>query len=123
MNEREFLQEISRHWPDAMSSTGSSSTTVALADEAVESFPASAPLWTMRGDLLQLADADSGYELGEVERCYRKAIESDPLYAPAYEELGRFLALVMDNRRKAKRFLEKARRLRRSATTASSSNG
>jgi len=123
MSETEFLDEIRRRWPRAVSSDEPTPATVALANEAVESFPTSARLWTMRGDLLQLADSDPRYDLGEVERCYRKAIKADPRYAPAYDELGRFLAHVMDNRRKAKRFLERARRLRRSAMMTSRSNG
>jgi len=68
----------------------------------------------VRGDLLQLADSETGYPLKEVGRCYREAIKANPRYPDAYEELGRFLAATMGNRRKAKRFLDKARRLRRS---------
>ncbi|MDP9123725.1 MAG: hypothetical protein M3N82_03870 [Pseudomonadota bacterium] len=123
MSETEFLQELGRCWPRDVSSVEPTSATLTLANEAVNAFPNSALPWTMRGDLLQLAQSDAGYELGEVKRSYRMAIKADPRYAPAYDELGRFLVSVMDNRRKAKRFLDKARRLRRSAAMAGTSSG
>lgn len=118
MTETEFLQQISQRWPRTASDAEPTSATLALVDEAVTSFPASARLWTMRGDLLQLGHHGSEHGLREIERCYRRAIEADPRHAPAYDELGRFLASMRDNRRKAKRFLDKARRLRRSAAAA-----
>ena len=114
MTEIEFFEQLKRRWPHDRASPEPTCATIELADAAVRAWPLSAQLWTARGDLLQLADTDCGYPLREVERCYRHAIKADPLYAEAYEELGRFLAASMDNRRKAKRFLDKARRLRRS---------
>ena len=114
MTENEFLEELKRRWPRDHASLEPSSATIELADAAIRAWPSSAPLWTVRGDLLQLVDNETGYPLKEVGRCYREAIKADPRYAEAYEELGRFLAETMDNRRKARRFLDRARRLRRS---------
>ena len=114
MNEMEFLEQLKGRWPRDHASPEPTCATIELADAAVRAWPLSAQLWTARGDLLQLAHDDIGYPLREVEHCYRQAIKADPLYAEAYEELGRFLAATMDNRRKAKRFLDKARRLKRS---------
>jgi len=114
MTENEFLEELKRRWPRDHANPEPTSATIELADAAVRAWPSSARLWTVRGDLLQLADSGTGYPLKEVGHCYREAIKADPRYAEAYEELGRFLAAMMDNRRKATRFLDKARRLRRS---------
>lgn len=114
MNEIEFFAELKRRWPHDDASPEPTCATIELADAAVRAWSSSAQLWTARGDLLQLAHDDAGYPLREIERCYRHAIKADPFYAEAYEELGRFLAATMDNRRKAKRFLDKARRLRSS---------
>ncbi len=118
MNEAEFLEELKGRWPRHHASPEPTPATIELAEESVRAWPLSAQLWTVRGDLLQLAECDTVHPLREVERCYRQAIKVDPRYAEAYEELGRFLAATMDNRRKARRFLDKARRLGRSRRQA-----
>lgn len=65
----------------------------------------------MRGDLLQLANVQTGYALDESERSYRAAIKADPSFIEGYRELAYFLDVVMGKRRKAKRYFDKARRL------------
>lgn len=56
----------------------------------------------MRGNLLELADLETGHALREPERCYRQAIKLDPFLAEAYEDLAWFLDAVLGKRRKAK---------------------
>ena len=89
--------------------------TIELAGVAVAEHPGSAELWTMRGNLLELANIETGQPLREPERCYRQAIKANPFFVEAYEDLAWFLEAVLGKRRKAKRFYDKARRLKRSA--------
>jgi tetratricopeptide (TPR) repeat protein len=110
MSEQDFIAAIKARWPVKAVEATQSKELLALVDEATKSHENSAVLWTMRGDLLQLLESD--YPLKESEQCYRRAIKADPRYAEAYEEMGRFLEFVMSKPRKAKRFLEKASRLR-----------
>lgn len=87
--------------------------TVAICEQAVAEFPASARLWLMRGDLLQLANYEGAPSLPEVERSYRRAIAACPSCVEAYEELARFLDTVMAKPRKARQYFRKAWLLRR----------
>lgn len=111
MNEDEYIAAIGARWPSDSASNEPSTATIRLADDAVSAFPASAKLWVMRGDLLQLSDVDTGYALVESERSYRTAIKVDPGFIEGYRELAYFLDVVMGKRRKAKRYFDKARRL------------
>jgi tetratricopeptide (TPR) repeat protein len=86
-----------------------------MADAAVREHPRSPKLWVIRGNLLELARLETGYTLNESAFCYRQAIRVDPFFIEAYEDLAFFLDAVMGNRRKAKRFFEKARLLKRAA--------
>lgn len=112
MNEDEYIAAIGAQWPSDAVKDEPSIETIRLADEAVEAFPSSAKLWVMRGDLLQLAGVETGYALEESERCYRIAINADPSFIEGYRELAYFLDVVIGKRRKAKRYFDKARRLR-----------
>lgn len=111
MSEDEFIAAIRARWPSDTASDEPSVATIQLADDAVRAFPSSAKLWVMRGDLLQLADVETGYALLESERSYRIAIKVDPGCIEGYRELAYFLDVVMGKRRKAKRYFDKARRL------------
>lgn len=62
---------------------------------------------------LELAEFETAAPLKEPVRCYRMAIKIDPFNIEAYEDLAWFLDAVLRNRRKGKRFFEKARRLKR----------
>lgn len=111
MNEGEYIAAIRARWPSDAARDEPSVETIRLADEAVVAFPSSAKLWVMRGDLLQLADIETGYALEESERCYRAAIKADSSFIEGYRELAYFLDVVMGERRKSKRYFDKARRL------------
>lgn len=111
MSEDEYIAAIRARWPSDAVRDRPPVETLQLADEAVRTFPSSAKLWVIRGDLLQLSDLETGYALDESERCYRAAIKADPSFIEGYRELGYFLDVVMGKRRKAKRYFDKARRL------------
>lgn len=101
MTESEFIEELSARWP-RLNPGEPTMDTIELASVAVSEHPRSAKLWTMRGNLLELADLETGHALREPERCYRQAIKLDPFLAEAYEDLAWFLDAVLGKRRKAK---------------------
>jgi tetratricopeptide (TPR) repeat protein len=111
VSEEEIIATFRERWPRTPGDGSLSAELIALVNEGTDAFPNSAVLWRIRGDLLQLLD--TAYPLKEAERSYRRSIRADRFYADAYEELGRFFDAVMGKPRKAKRFLEKARRLRK----------
>ncbi|WP_338846240.1 hypothetical protein V8J88_21100 [Massilia sp. W12] len=113
MTEADYISEIERRWPSRCPGEPTRET-IHLTKKAVEIFPKSAKLWVMRGNLLQLIDFECDIPLGESEYCYRQAIAADHFFAEAYEEMGYFLDVIMGKPRKAKRFFDKARRLKRS---------
>lgn len=115
MNEDQYVDELQRRWPKVSTPGEPTEATLELTRQAVEEHPASAKLWIMRGNLLELADVETNLPLTEPMRCYRRAIHVDPFNIEAYEDLAWFLDAVLGNRRKAKRFVDKARRLRRVA--------
>ena len=47
-------------------------------DEAIETIPASARLWELRGDLIQLAEEDDRWSIADAESSYLKAAELEP---------------------------------------------
>lgn len=114
MTESEFIEELSVRWP-RLNPSEPTMRTIEIAGAAVAEHPGSAKLWTMRGNLIELADIEIGQPLREPERCYRQAIKVDPFFVEAYEDLAWFLDAVLGKRRKAKRFYDKARRLKRTA--------
>jgi tetratricopeptide (TPR) repeat protein len=85
--------------------------TIALADEAVLVFPNSPKLWCMRGDLIQLASESCSHSLEDAEACFLRAIDIDPSFAEAYEELGHFYDAVMDDEKRAESYFAEFRRL------------
>ena len=62
----------------------------------------------MVGDLIQLLDDTSEYELADAEVAYLRAIEIDPANGDAYASLGFFYDAVMDDPVRAKAYFEKA---------------
>ena len=86
---------------------------LAMAEQAVAQCPTCAKLWYLRGNLIQLGDAESKYELVDALRSYEQAIAVDPSCTEAYESIGFFYDAVMDDPRSAEPFFREA--LRRSA--------
>ena len=85
---------------------------LACADEAVRAFPQSAELWCIRGDLIQLGSEDSPYELADALASYARALAADPKCVEAYEGIGYFYDLVMDDEERAKPNFERAAELK-----------
>ena len=88
---------------------------LALADEAVQICPWSAKLWCIRGNLIQLGTGDTLHKLEDALLSYEKAIAVDPKCFEAYEEIGYFYDLVMDDESKAKPFFQRAALLKSEA--------
>jgi hypothetical protein len=114
----QYINELERCWPQVSSQLEPTEATLQLAQRAVQEYPTSAKLWIIRGNLLELANFDTSLPLREPMRCYRAAIKIDPLNIEAHEDLAWFVDAVLGNRRKAKRFFDKARRLRRRTRAA-----
>ncbi len=64
--------------------------------------------YAMVGDLIQLLEDTSEFELADAEAAYRRAIEIDPNYGDGHASLGFFLDAVMADPVQAKIHLEKA---------------
>jgi len=80
--------------------------TLALLDDALRLFPASAALWCLRGDLVQLCDDDTRLE--EVVESYLKAAELDPRNPEPLESLGHFYDGVLDDPAAAEPYFRQA---------------
>ena len=66
----------------------------------------------MRGSLIQLGPENCPHSLDDALTSYQRAIEIDPLFAEAWEEIGRFHDTVRDDEAVAERFFREAERLR-----------
>jgi tetratricopeptide (TPR) repeat protein len=113
MTESDYVTELKSRWPtDEAGKREATLETLALADEAVRAFPRSAPLWVIRGNLLELGPEACALPLEESLVCYKKAIEIDPHYAEAWDEVGHFYDAVLNDERAAQPYFHEASRLR-----------
>ena len=112
MSEEDFIEELRRRWPREASQDVVLET-LALADEATRAFPRSAPLWVMLGDLIQLGPKSTPHPLLEALASYQRAIEIDPKFASAWEEMAHFHSGVLDDEATAQKYFLEAKRLRR----------
>jgi tetratricopeptide (TPR) repeat protein len=110
MSESHYISTLRRRWPREAQET--SPETIALADEAVAAFPASARLWVIRGNLIELSSDLCPYALEDALACFRRAVEVDPQFEEAWEEIGHFYDAVLDDEAAAQRYFEQAARLR-----------
>jgi len=106
MNEIDYIKGLKSLCPAEGEDT--TARALKLADEAVRAFPQSAKLWCIRGDLIQLGSGEQTYELADALASYQQAIAVDPNCAEAYEEIGYFYDLVMDDPESAKPYFSKA---------------
>jgi Flp pilus assembly protein TadD len=74
---------------------------VALLDEGLARYPASAALWCLRGDVLQLGDEDDGAAFETAEASYLKAAELEPGNPEPHESLGRLYDAIFDEPERA----------------------
>jgi len=61
-------------------------------------------LWLLRGNLLQLSESVSPMPLEEAEKSYLKALELDPDYIQAMENLAHFYDIVVPDKKRAHEF-------------------
>jgi hypothetical protein len=109
MTEDEYISALRMRWPQ---DCDAALEVIALADEATRFFPKSAPLWLMRGELIQLGPPSCPHPLTESLVSYERAIELDPNFADAWEEIGHYHDAVLDYEKTAQRSFQEAERLR-----------
>lgn len=81
---------------------------LALIEEALEKFPASAALWCLHGDLLQLCLDDDRRSPEDAADSYLKATELEPNNPEPYESLANYFDGVMDDPQQAAEYFRKA---------------
>lgn len=81
---------------------------LAEVDAALDVSPESAPLWCVRGDLIQAAGENGPHRLEEARVSYERALDLDPQSYRANQELGLFCDLVDDDPEAAEPFLRAA---------------
>ncbi len=111
MTEDDYISDLRARWPHGDDSEASLET-IAVADEAVRAFPLSARLWEMRGCLIQLGPESLPHPLEESLRSFQRAVEIDPQFADAWDEIGHYYDAVLDDEKTAQEYFEKAKRLR-----------
>jgi tetratricopeptide (TPR) repeat protein len=109
VTEAEYIDQLKSLWPEGRKA---SREVLSLAAEAVRDFPRSATLWFLRGRLLSMAPRDYIFTSLDAICSFQQAIELDPAFADAYEELGRCLDASRKDPEKAKEYYRKAARLR-----------
>lgn len=109
MTEDDYISALRARWPR---DCDASFEAITLADEAVLAFPSSARLLVMRGNLIQLGPESGPHPLEEALRSYQRAVELDPQFAEAWEEIGHYHDAVLDDEPAALRFFQEAERLR-----------
>ncbi|MFT3786815.1 MAG: hypothetical protein QM770_11720 [Tepidisphaeraceae bacterium] len=113
MTEAEYISELRGRWPRDIS-VEATAATLALADEAVQAYPHSATLWDMRGDLIQMGDASTPHTLDDALNSYQRAVEADPSFADAWESIGHFYDVHVDDELAAQKYFDRAAMLRQS---------
>ena len=101
MTEREYLEAL-------RVTTASVKSRLTLANEAVQIFPGSADLWCALGNLIQLSDDDTSFDLSQAKGAYSRAIDICSTHTEALEGLGAFLDSVEDDPRAAETYLRRS---------------
>jgi hypothetical protein len=111
MTEQEYISALEAGWPRTHSDEVSLDT-MALTDEAVRVFPLSPRLWVMRGNLIELGPESTPHTLLDALACYQRAVEIDPTFVEAWEELGHYHDVVLSDESAAQRYFREVERLR-----------
>ena len=109
MTEDDYISALRAGWPR---DGDASLEVIALADEAIRSFPQSARLWLMRGEIIQLGPESCPHPLAESLSSFQRAVELEPEFAEAWDEIGHYHDAVLADEKAAQRFFRKAERLR-----------
>ncbi|MCX6923528.1 MAG: hypothetical protein NT154_10020 [Verrucomicrobia bacterium] len=120
MTEDAYICQLRGGWPQ---DSDASLEVIALADEAIRAFPRSARLLVMRGNLIELGPESCPHPLDEALRSYRRAVEIDPLFAEAWEEIGHYYDAVLDDEERARPYFDRARGLRDRGEPSASNSG
>lgn len=99
MDEVEYIQQLQQN------SQGSecSPATLTLADKAVAVFRKSARLWCLRDNIICRCLDDCSYSIEDAVYCYQKAVELDPFYADAHEQLAHYCKEFLEDPAAARR--------------------
>ena len=109
MKEAEYIERLFASWPRGEAAPDE---LLALADEAVRAFPASAKLWVMRGNLIELGTGETSHALHDALVSYERAVSIDPNFAEGWEEIGYYYDAVMDDEERARPAFQRARILK-----------
>jgi hypothetical protein len=109
MTEDEYISRLRAGWPQG---SDASSHVIALADEAVRALPQSARLWVMRGDLIQLGPESCPQPLAEALASYQRAVQIAPDCSEAWEEIGHYYDVVLNDEEGARPYFERAASLK-----------
>ena len=112
MTEAEYVEEFKNRWP-RMAANEASNDTLQLADAAVQAFPLSARLWDIRGDLIQFGPESMPQPLEDALASYQRAVAVDPEFATAWDSIGHYYDVHLDNEVAARRHFARAAWLRR----------
>jgi len=106
VTEAQYIDQLKSLWPEE---SRASREVLSLAAEAVRDFPRSATLWFLRGQPITMAPDDYIFSGLDAICSFQQAIELDPAFTDAYEELGR---CYDRGRQEPKEYYRKAARLR-----------
>jgi hypothetical protein len=80
-----FMDAVRQQWPKDRDTP--SCDLMSIIEAAVETYPNSASLWCMLGNLIALGGMPQVFHLSEKD-CYSAAIKLDPICGQAYTDLG-----------------------------------
>ncbi len=64
--------------------------------------------------MIQLSEDTDTYTLEDALLSYQRAVEIDPYYAEAYEEMGHYYEVILDDQQRAAAYFNKLVELKRS---------
>ena len=94
VTEKQFVDQFQALWPPKPDQLPSA---MRLAHRAMAAFPASPGLLCIAGDLLRMQENVTDEDIGKSLGFYEKAIEADPNWADALEELGHVYDIHHEN--------------------------
>lgn len=109
MEEQDYIDKLWELYPNDAETP---LKVINLADEAIKEFRDSAELWLLRGSLIELGDEDCPYGLEEAATCFEKAVEIDPNYIEAWEEIGHYYDVIEPNEILSRKAFKKAEELK-----------
>ena len=115
MTEEDYIARLQALW---LQSGQVPRGALAVADEAVKAFPQSAMLWLMRGQLIAMGSEHDFHSPADARKSFEQAIELDPHFANAYQELGNYHASYGKDPETALIYFKKAEQLRQTSNNS-----